>query len=96
LVKSPSVTPETIQNIQAPSIRIKVQIVNNGRQIDAYAILDSGAEGIYCNKSFIDKHKIPTYALENPVYAQNVDGMLNKHGIIRHAAILQMEIGTKH
>jgi hypothetical protein len=70
--------------------------VNNGRQIDAYAILDSGAEGVYCNKTFIDKHKIPTHTLEHPVYARNVDGMLNKHGIIRHAAILQMEMGTKH
>jgi hypothetical protein len=58
--------------------------------------LDSGAEGVYCNKSFIDKHKIPTHTLEHPVYAQNVNGMLNKHGIIRHAAILRMEMGTKH
>jgi len=96
LVKSPHVTPETIRNIRAPSICIKVRIINNGRQIDAYAILDSGAEGIYCNKSFIDKHKIPTHTLEHPVYARNVDGTLNKHGIIRHAAILRMEMGTKH
>ena len=96
MVKSPHVTPETIRNIRAPSIRIKVRIVNNGRQIDAYAILDSGAEGVYCNKSFIDKHKIPTHTLEHPVYARNVDGTLNKHGIIRHAAILRMEMGTKH
>jgi hypothetical protein len=58
-----------IWNIQAPSIRIKVWIINNGRQINAYAILDSGAEGIYCNKSFIDKHKIPTHTLEHSVYA---------------------------
>jgi hypothetical protein len=85
-----------IQNIWAPSIRIKVWIVNNGRQIDAYTILDSGAKGIYCNKTFIDKHKIPTHALEHPVYAWNINGTLNKHGIIRHAAILRMEMGTKH
>jgi hypothetical protein len=96
MVKSPHVTPEMIQNIRAPSIRIKVQIVNNGRQIDAHAILDSGAEGIYYNKSFIDKHKIPTHTLEHPVYARNVDGTINKHRIIHHAAILQMEMGTKH
>jgi hypothetical protein len=34
--------------------------------------------------------------LEHPVYAQNIDGTLNKHRIIHHAAILQMEMGTKH
>jgi hypothetical protein len=88
MVKSPHVTPEMIQNIRAPSIQVKVRIINNRRQIDAYAILDSGAEGVYCNKSFINKHKIPTHTLEHPVYARNVDGMLNKHGIICHAAIL--------
>ena len=93
---SPHVTPNTIQNIRAPSIRIKVQIVNNGRPIDAFAILDSGAEGVYCNKAFIEKHKIPTHPLETPVYARNVDGTMNKQGIIRHAAILQMEMGTRH
>jgi hypothetical protein len=96
MVKSPHVTPETIRNIRAPSIQIKVWIINNGRQIDAYAILDSGAEGVYCNKSFIDKYKIPTHTLEHPVYARNVNGTLNKYGIIRHAAILQMKMGTKH
>jgi hypothetical protein len=77
-----------IQNIQAPSIRIKVQIINNRRQIDAYAILDSGAKGVYYNKSFINKHKISTHTLEHLVYVWNINGMLNKYGIIRHAAIL--------
>jgi hypothetical protein len=96
MVKSPPVTPEMIRNIQAPSIRIKVRIINNRRQINAYAILDSGAKGVYCNKSFIDKHKIPTHTLEHPVYARNVDRTFNKHGIIHHAAILRMEMGMKH
>ena len=96
LAKSPHVTPDTIQNIQAPSIRIAVRIVNNGRQIDAQAILDSGAEGVYCNKAFIEKHNIPTHSLALPIYARNVDGTLNKQGVICHAAILQMEMGTCH
>ena len=85
-----------IWNIWAPSIRIKVWIVNNGRPIDAFAILDSGAEGVYCNKTFIMKHKISTHPLETSVYAQNVDGTMNKQGIIHHAAILQMEMGMRH
>ena len=85
-----------IQNIRAPSIRIKVQIVNNGRPIVSFAILDSGAEGVYHNKAFIEKHKIPTHPLETPVYAQNIDGTMNKQGIIYHAAILWMEMDTRH
>ena len=85
-----------IWNVRAPSNRIKVWIVNNGRPINAFAILDSGAEGVYCNNAFIEKHKIPTHPLETPVYAWNIDGTMNKQGIIRHAAILQMEMGTRH
>jgi len=53
-------------------------------------LLDSGAKGIYCNTSFIKKHLIPTHATDHPVYPFNVDGTINKHGVIRHATILQM------
>ena len=88
LAKSPHVTPDTIRNIRALSIRIAVRIVNNRRQIDAQAILDSGAEGVYCNKAFIEKHNIPTHPLASPIYARNVDRTLNKQGVICHAAIL--------
>ena len=66
----------------------------NGKTIDAQAILDSGAEGIYCHNDFIAKHKICTHPLERPLRARNVDGTLNKQGIIRHAAIVRVEMGA--
>jgi len=58
--------------------------------------LDSGAEGIYCNTSFIKKYSLPTYDIELPIYPRNVDGTLNKQGAIHHAAILQMGISARH
>ena len=58
--------------------------------MDAHALLDSGAEGIYCNTSFIEKHSIRTHAIDRPVYPFNVDGTINKNGAMCHAAILQM------
>ena len=64
--------------------------------IDPQAILDSGAKGIYCHNDFIAKHKIRTHPLERPLRARNVDGTLNKQGIIRHAAILRVEMGARH
>ena len=36
------------------------------------------------------------HPLETPVYARNVDGTMNKQGIICHPAILRMEMGTRH
>ena len=49
-------------------MQIDVQIAYNGKEIDAEAILDSGAEGVYCNTSFIKKYSLPTYDIELPVY----------------------------
>ena len=77
-------------------MQIDVQVVYNGKEIDAWAVLDSGAEGVYCNTSFIQKYGIPTYDIDCPIYPRNVDGTLNKQGAIHHAAILQMGIGAKH
>jgi len=51
-------------------------------------LLDSGAEGIYCNTSFIEKYLIPTHTVDHPVYPFNVDGTVNKNGVMRHATIL--------
>jgi len=77
-------------------MQIDVQIVYNGKEINAEAILDSGAEGVYCNISFIKKYSLPTYDIELPVYPRNVDGTLNRQGAICHATILQMRIGARH
>jgi len=75
-------------------MQIDVRIVYNGKEIDAEAVLDSGAEGVYCNTSFIKKYGLPTYDIEPPVYPRNVDATLNKQEAIRHAAILRMGIGA--
>jgi len=69
-------------------MQIDVQIAYNRKEIDAEAILDSGAEGVYCNTRFIKKYGLPTYDIELPVYPRNVDGTLNKQEAICHAAIL--------
>ena len=68
---------DTIRNIRMLSLRLKVRIIHNGTKINALALLDSGAEGNYAHIRFIQRHKIPTFDLANPVYPRNIDGMLN-------------------
>jgi len=82
--------PHTIRKTRSPSFGLWVRIDLNGKYIDAHALLDSGAEGNYCNTSFIEKHSIPTHAIDCPVYPCNVDGTINKHGAMRDATILRM------
>jgi hypothetical protein len=77
-----------IVNTYVPSIKIHIQIVHNGKRIDACGLLDSGAKGIFCNANFARTHQFSQEPIESPIYLQNVDGTANKLGVIRHAAIL--------
>ena len=96
MVPIPSVTLSTIRNKQVPSIRIPIRIVHNGKKIDAQALLDSGAEGIYCNSAFVKTHEFPLISLQNPIFPRNVDGTINTQGAIRHVTALHIEMGTQH
>ena len=90
------VTLSTIQNKWVPSIRILVRIVHNGKKIDAWVLLDSGAEGIYCNAAFVKTHGFPLWSLSDPIFPRNVDGTINTQGAICHATTLHIEMGTRH
>ncbi len=90
------VTINTIWNKCIPSIHIPVRIRHNGGQIDAYVLLDSGAEGVYCNIKFVKKNSLPLQALPTPIYPRNVDGTINAQGAIRHATMLCLGMGTHH
>jgi hypothetical protein len=88
LEKATNVTVDTVWNNRSCSIQIPVQIVSKEGKIDAKALLDSGAKGIYINASYIKKHQLPLQDLRIPIYPCNVDGTPNKNSAIHHAAIL--------
>ena len=52
------------------------------QSISTSALLDSGATGMFVNHAFIQKHKLETCPLPNPVPVHNVDGTLNENGSI--------------
>ena len=83
-------------NNRSRSIRIPVRVISEKGQIDAKALLDSGAEGVYINTTYVKKHQLPLQDLKRPIYPRNVDGTPNKNGAIRHAAIVRMEMGDNH
>ena len=84
----------SVQNKCVPSIRIRVTIQYDGKPIDAIVLIDSGAEGNYLHSKFVDHYKIQTHKLSPPVYVRNIDGTINKQGIMSDAATLRMEIGA--
>jgi hypothetical protein len=91
-----NVVVAAIANTHVPSIKIRIRIVHNGKRINARGLLDSGAEGMFCNANFAKTHQFSQELIESPIYPRNVDGTANKLGVIHHAAILQMEMGEDH
>lgn len=67
-----------------------------GRQIDAEALLDSGAEGIIINRGFVDRLKMKTKKLERPFPVTNVDGTENSMGWVREVTTQRIRIYSKH
>jgi predicted aspartyl protease len=50
------------------------------------ALLDSGANGIYVDKAYAQKMKLPLTLLANPIPVYNVDGTRNTTRSITHCA----------
>ena len=60
-------------------------------------MLDSGAEGLFINKSFVREHWIRTKPLEKPIMAKNVDNTINRQGCITSYVELPIKLGeTEH
>ena len=68
--------------------------MHKGKPIEVIALVDSGAEGNYLHGEFIRKHEIETHKLNPPVYVRNVDGSINKQGIMTQATTVRMETGN--
>src|SRR5258707_4486946 len=45
-------------------------------------LLDSGATGMFINRSFMQKHQLETTPLPKPILIRNVDGSLNENGSV--------------
>ena len=67
---------------------------NNFTKLDA--LLDLGANAIFIDKTWAEKHKVPLMPLWNPIPVYNVDGTQNSAGSITHAAELIVEFQGHH
>ena len=55
------------------------------------ALLDSGANTIFIDKTWAETHKVPLIPLRNPIPVYNVDGTRNSTRSITHSAELVVE-----
>ena len=84
----------TIRNIRSPSITLRVSLVGklSKREINACALLDSGAEGMIIHQDFAKHHKLTLRTLRTPLPVRNVDGSTNASGAVLFTTIQSIRI----
>src|SRR5215469_6394837 len=74
-------------------LQISIENINNGSQVQANALVDSGATGSCINQDFVDRHQLPIKELPIRMPVYNADGTLNESGSIKGFVEARMTIG---
>ena len=66
------------------TVKIGLKRINTQEGIIVEALLDSGAMGLVMSSEFARKQGFKLKKLERPMNVRNVNGSLNKEGLIEH------------
>ena len=67
-------------------------LIDDGRIIDAHALIDSGCTGSFIDAGFVERYKIPTKKLPKPADVLNADGSKNEGGKMMHYIELSLQV----
>jgi hypothetical protein len=67
-----------------PLILLRIRIVVENKEIIAYALVDSGAQGSIINREFAEKHNLPFRAKSEAMKLILVDGKTARSGEVAH------------
>src|SRR5271155_3796010 len=77
------------------SIPIKLKTIRGNETVETKVLLDTGAEGLFMDKNYAEKHDVVLQKLMNPITPSNVDGTLNHAGEITHFTWIQAKIDKR-
>ena len=86
-----TVSPVIVAEVSNQSMRIPVSI-SNDRIIETLALMDSGAGGIFIDRSFALSQGLTCSRLLSPIPVFNVDGTPNQQGFITHCVCRNLTI----
>jgi len=66
------------------TVKIRLKRIDIQEGITVEALLDSGATGLVMSLKFARKQGFKLKKIKRPIYVRNVNGMLNKKGLIEH------------
>ena len=85
----------TCSNNNSLSLRLPIKLKVRNRIVETKALLDSGAEGVFIDKTLAREQWIQTRPLHHRITAKNVDDTINQGGAITHYANVDLQIGKK-
>ena len=65
-------------------VKIGLERIDMQEGITVEALLDSSATGLVISSEFARKQGFKLKKLDRPMYVRNMDGLLNKEGLIEH------------
>ena len=97
---SPSLSIFSVLVAQASNKSISVPITLRENQkdrepVELYALLDSGAGGLFIDEEFAKKNNFTLHKLPEPLNAYNVDGTKNKKGTITTYVEIDLQVGER-
>ena len=96
MLQSPNVQVSCVivcdPNTSALTIPIIINIKDES--IKTTALIDCGVEGIFIYKELVKQHQLPTYTLNRPIIARNVDNTINKESVITRYTKLNLGLNT--
>ena len=72
------------KTLRKVTVRIGLERIDTQEGITVEALLDSGATGLVMSSEFAKKQGFKLKRLERPINVRNVDGSLNKKGLIEN------------
>ena len=64
------------------NLQVELKSLTSLASVSTSALLDSGATGMFVNWDFVQRHRLETTPLPQPVLLHNIDGSANEHGSI--------------
>ena len=65
-------------------VKIGLERIDTQEEITVEALLDSGTTGLVISSEFVRKQGFKLKKIERPIYVRNMDGTLNKEGLIEN------------
>ena len=89
-------TNENAYILAKKSINVRIYLHSHSKRAKTQALLDSGATENFMTLDYAQHLHLPIKELNKPQMLYNVDGTIDKAGIIKYCTDLKVQTGTNH